>query len=75
MSQHSRISAVCSHMTTTAQCSHDLWTRIRKATEVTKSMENIWKSNNMTNDKKNVYWKQQHSTQCYMDVKPGHTTN
>jgi len=23
---------------------------------------------------KNVYWKQQHSTQCYMGVKPEHTT-
>jgi len=37
-------------------------------------MENIWKSKNITNDTKNVYWKQQHSTQCYMGVKPGHTT-
>jgi len=56
-------------------CSQDLWTRIGKATEVTKSMENIWKSKNITNDTKNVYWKQQCSTQCYMGVKPGHTTN
>jgi len=31
-------------------CSQDLWTRIDKATEVTKSMENIWKSKNITND-------------------------
>jgi len=39
--------------------SQDLWTRIITATEVTKFMENIWKSKNT----KNVYWKQhvQHS--------------
>jgi len=54
-------------------CSQDLWTRISKATKVTKSMENILKSKNITNDTKNVYWKQQHSTQCYMGVKLGHT--
>jgi len=34
-------------------CSQDLWTRIDKATEVTKSMQNIWKSKNITNDTKN----------------------
>jgi len=28
-------------------CSQDLWTTIGKATEVTKSMENIWKSKNI----------------------------
>jgi len=28
-------------------CSQDIWTRIGKATEVTKSMENIWKSKNI----------------------------
>ena len=55
-------------------CSQDLWTIIGKATEVTKSTENIWKSKNITNDTKNVYRKQQLSTQCYMAVKPGHTT-
>jgi len=55
-------------------CSQELWTRIGKATDVTKSMENIWKSKNITNDTKNVHWKQQHSAQCYMGVKPGHTT-
>jgi len=55
-------------------CSQDLWTRIGKATEVTKSMENIWKSKNVINSTRNVYWKQQHSTQCYMGVKPRHTT-
>ena len=37
-------------------------------------MENIWKSKNITNDAKNVYWKQKCSTQCYMGVKRGHTT-
>jgi len=37
-------------------------------------MENIRKSKNITNDTKNVYWKQQCSTQCYKGVKPGHTT-
>jgi len=47
-------------------CSQDLWTRIGNATEVTESMENIWKNKNITNDTKNIYWKQQHSTQCYM---------
>jgi len=55
-------------------CSQDLWTRISKATEVTKFMENMWKSKNITNDTKNVYWKQQHSKQCNMGMKPGHTT-
>jgi len=36
-------------------CSQDLWTRIGKATEVTKSMENIWKSKNVTKYTKNVF--------------------
>jgi len=44
-------------------CSQDLLTRIGKATKVAKSMQDIWKSKNITNDKKNVHWKQQHSTQ------------
>jgi len=26
-------------------CAQDIWTRINKATEVTKSMENIWNNN------------------------------
>ena len=55
-------------------CSQDLLTRISKATEVTKSTENTWKSKNILNNTKNVYWKQLCSTQCYMGVKPGQTT-
>jgi len=43
--------------------------RINKSTEVSMSMENIWKSKNITNDTKNVHWKQQRSMQS------GHTTN
>jgi len=35
-----------------SDCSQDLWTRISKATEVTESMENIWKNKNTTNDTK-----------------------
>jgi len=35
-------------------CSQNLWTRISKTTEVTKSTENIWKSKNINNDTKNV---------------------
>jgi len=34
------------------ECSQNLRTRSSKATEVTKSMENIWKSKNITNDTK-----------------------
>jgi len=37
-------------------------------------MENIWKRKKLNNNTKNVYWKQQRSTQYYMGVKPGHTT-
>jgi len=36
-------------------CSQKLWTRISKATEVTKSMKNIWKSKNTTNNTKKMY--------------------
>ena len=57
-------------------CSHsqDLWTIISKDTEIPQFMENIWKRKNITNDTKTVYWKQKHSTQCYMGVKLGHIT-
>jgi len=55
-----------------SDCSQDLWTRIGKAPK--KHTENIWKSKNITNNPKNVYWKQHCFQHCYMGVKPGHTT-
>jgi len=46
------VSRHCRVFTYDSNCSQDLWTRIGKATEVTKSVENIWKSKNITNDTK-----------------------
>ena len=47
-----RFMYLCKVFTYDKECSQDLRTRIGKATEVTKSIENIWKSKNITNDTK-----------------------
>jgi len=57
------------------ECSRDLWTRSGKATKVTKSMENIWKSKNITNDTKNrILETTAFNTVLYGCDEPGHTT-